>query len=793
MEVSGPLEDEERSSLAALGGGAKPLAVIPGTPGPDVLVGTQQADQIDALAGDDDVSGRGGDDEISGGDGSDALRGGPGGDTIDGGPGDDTIDGGGGDDDLSGGAGADLLRGKGGSDDLSGGDDGDELRGGGLGDVLAGDLGDDLLLGGGGDDALRGNQGDDTLEGGNGDDTLEGGGGNDTLKGEFGNDRLDGDSGDDTLEGGPGTDELRGGPGADTLDGKGGELDILVGGAGADVFTLSTPDSADRVLDFVEGEDRFDISALLPDFQPDDDLDLFVQLEIVPQGTRLSIDPSGGGTGFQLIAGLEGVEVSELSPADLGLATPLPADPTVVSANAAGEVANDVAFAPSLSRDGSFITFASLADNLVDGDANGAFDIFRKNLTTGEVDLVTQFSVPGQGVQPTNGDSYFSALSANGEVVAFDSAAGNLAANDTGQRNVFVTTVGSDDVDLVSIVGNRFASEPSIANGGTLVAFSATATGRAETGEPAPIESITSRVYVRDLTDGSLVEASSDAAGNYADQASANPEISGNGDFVVFESDATNLDGTDDNPGLDIYVKSLIDGSVQNASTDATGAQGFGDSTAPTISGNGRFVAFQSTARFVVEDFDNAPDIYLKDLQTGELTLVTINDNGIKSDGASFSPSISDDGRFIAFRSAASNLVAGDDNGRPDIFVADADTGQFQRIALESDTSTANPQLVEPTISGDGALVAFVDQVTAGGGGGLNAGQVVAAPVDVPAGSALALADVLSSDLEPIDGPAAASRIEPAPSVAGGGAATAIHAIAPAADLGALVVQPEAA
>ena len=193
-----------------------------------------------------------------------------------------------------------------------------------------------------------------------------------------------------------------------------------------------------------------------------------------------------------------------------------------------------------------------------------------------------------------------------------------------------------------------------------------------------------------------------------------------------------------------------------------TGAQGFGDSTNATISGNGRFVAFQSAASFVVEDFDDAPDIYLKDLQTGELTLVTINDDGIKANGASFTPSISDDGRFIAFRSAADNLVAGDDNGRPDIFVADTETGQFQRIALESDTSGANPDLVEPTISGDGALVAFVDQVAVGGGGGLTREPGGGGAGRVPAGAALALADVLSSDDEPIGGPPAARAVEPA-------------------------------
>ena len=502
----------------------------------------------------------------------------------------------------------------------------------------------------------------------------------------------------------------------------------------------------------------------------------------------MSIDPSGSGASFELLARLEGVEITELTPGELGLPMPLPTAPTVVSTNANGEPANDVAFAPSLSRDGSFVTFACLADNMVDGDANAAFDIIRKDLTTREIELITQVGVPGQGVLPTDGNSFFSSISGDDSVVAFDSAAGNLSNVDTGQRNVFVTAVDSAEVELVSIVGNRFASDPSISADGSLVAFTATATGDAETGDPAPLDTITGRVYVRDLADGSLLEASSDADGNFADRPSGDPDISANGAFVAFESLATNLIGEDRNPGADIYVKSLIDGSIQIASTTSDGAQGVGNSINPAISGDGAFVAFQSRARLVAGDTDNANDIYLKNMETGELNLVTINADGIKANGASFTPSISDDGRFVAFRSAADNLVEGDDNGRPDIFVADMQTGEFLRIELASDTSGANPELVQPTLSGDGALVAFVDQVTVGDGGGLLASQVLVAPVEGFGAAALDVADVLSSDLEPLAGGAAErSAGAPAPVPASAAAGT------PAADLGALVVQPDAA
>ena len=803
MEATGSLEDDDRDLPVAPAAISQPAEVITGTEGPDDLSGTDEADQIDALGGDDVVAGLGGDDAISGGDGADQLRGGPGADTINGAAGSDTIVGGGGDDTLIGGADADFLRGKIGNDALSGGLGDDDLRGGGRDDQLNGDDGNDTLVGGGGNDVLVGGKDDDTLEGGNGDDQLRGGAGNDTLNGELGNDLLDGGGGEDMLIGGQGRDELRGSGGADVLDGKAG-LDILIGGGGADVFAFTTSDgTGDRVLDFVKGEDRLDISELLPGFESGDDLDAFVQLEVIPQGTVVRIDPTGSGADFQLLVGLEGVSITSFTPAELGLGASLPGEATVISTNAAGDVANGVAFAPAISVDGQFVTFASIADNLVEGDSNAAYDVFRKDISTGDIDLITQIQVPGQGVLPTNGGSFFSAISANGEVVAFDSVAGNLSPVDTGQSNVFVNNVGEADPRLVSIIGNRFANDPSISDDGTLIAFNATATGRAETGDPAPLDTIINRVFVRDLGDGSLIEASSDAEGNYADGPSSDADISANGQFVVFESTAHNLLGTDTNPGADVYVKSLVDGTIENASSTAGGLQGFGNSTDATISGDGRFVAFETTARFVAEDFDSASDIYLKDMQTGELTLVTVNANGIKANGASLTPSISDDGHLIAFRSAADNLVAGDDNGRPDIFVFDTQNGEFARIELTSDTSTANPDLVAPTIAGDGTIVAYVDQVTAGGNGGLTAGQVMVAPAAGTGAGTLALADVLAADLEPVQGPAAGGAIAPAGQADGAAVAAAGASIQPAhgaaavgaplADLSSMVVQPDAA
>ena len=116
--------------------------------------------------------------------------------------------------------------------------------------------------------------------------------------------------------------------------------------------------------------------------------------------------------------------------------------------------------------------------------------------------------------------------------------------------------------------------------------------------------------------------------------------------------------------------------------------------------------------------------------RTGDLQLISRSQDGTLGDGASHGASISDDGRFIAFRSAAGNLVADDGNGDGfDIFVKDVETGALQRFEVLDDGG-GNWSLLEPSLSGDGQFVAYTDQVTSAGDGSLTGGQVVVAPID---------------------------------------------------------------
>ncbi len=224
-----------------------PPGVITGTEGDDDLLGTENADEILALGGNDSVQGLGGDDTIDGGAGDDVLNGGDGNDVIDGGDDDDVLIGLGGDDTLDGGSGDDIL---------NGGEGNDRLVDGSGANRFVGDAGDDTLVASGGTERNE-------MYGGTGADTLLDGSGGSVMFGNAGNDRLIGGGGNDQLFGGVGNDVLNGGNGADRLRGDAGD-DYLLGGGNTDLFIFNeTGIGADRVADFVIGEDRMFLSSTL--------------------------------------------------------------------------------------------------------------------------------------------------------------------------------------------------------------------------------------------------------------------------------------------------------------------------------------------------------------------------------------------------------------------------------------------------------------------------------------------------------------------------------------------------
>ncbi|SPH22353.1 Bifunctional hemolysin/adenylate cyclase [Ascidiaceihabitans donghaensis] len=262
--------------------------VLSGWAGNDLLLGNDNAGNINGGTGSDTLAGLGGDDSIVGGSGSDALYGGAGTDTLRGGSGSDL---------LSGNEGNDSLIGNTGSDTLIGGDGDDTLTGGDGSDILGGGEGADSIFGNSGSDLLFGEAGDDWLNGGLSADTLHGGAGADTLIGDYGNDLLSGGEGDDDLDGGTGKDLLYGNEGLDTLDGGSGE-DALFGGDGVD--DLQGGEGADY-LEGGAGADILDGGESVLDIAGYRDSDAGVFIDLV-EGTA-----TGGHAEGDTFVGIEGL------------------------------------------------------------------------------------------------------------------------------------------------------------------------------------------------------------------------------------------------------------------------------------------------------------------------------------------------------------------------------------------------------------------------------------------------------------------------------------------------------
>jgi Tol biopolymer transport system component len=217
--------------------------------------------------------------------------------------------------------------------------------------------------------------------------------------------------------------------------------------------------------------------------------------------------------------------------------------------------------------------------------------------------------------------------------------------------------------------------------------------------------------FVRDLQARTTECVSVDASGHagngasYTDLARA---ISQDGRFVVFRSDANDLVAGDTNGVTDVFVRDRQSGTTECASVDSGGVSANGASSDAAISADGRFVAFTSTATNLVPGTSIvARRVFLRDLQSGTTELVSVRIGGADADAESYGPSLSADGRFAAFTSWLPDLAAGDTNGRADVFVRDRQAGTTEIASLGDSGQLGNEDCLLATISPDGNFVAF--------------------------------------------------------------------------------------
>jgi Tol biopolymer transport system component len=282
---------------------------------------------------------------------------------------------------------------------------------------------------------------------------------------------------------------------------------------------------------------------------------------------------------------------------------------TRVSIDSNGIEGDNSSFASFITSDGKFVVFESDATNLVIGDGNARKDIFVHDRETG---ATTRVSVSTGGVEGNN-NSFAPFISSDGRFVVFESDATNLVLGDgNGRRDIFV----------------------------------------------------------HDRQTGATTRVSVSSGGIEGNNRSFDPSISSDGNFVVFESNSTNLVANDENVRGDIFVHNRATGETTRVSVSSGGVEGNNNSFAPFISSDGRFVVFESNAtNLVAGDFNGRRDIFVHDGATGETTRVSVSSEDLEGDNNSYAPFISEDGKFVVFESLATNLVTGDGNGRRDIFV----------------------------------------------------------------------------------------------------------------------------
>jgi WD40 repeat protein len=340
-----------------------------------------------------------------------------------------------------------------------------------------------------------------------------------------------------------------------------------------------------------------------------------------------------------------------------------------VSLNSNGREGDQDSLAPSISADGQFIAFESTATNLAGNKCDNGFNqIYVRDRAMGTTRCV---SVNSNG-QEGNGHSHASSISADGTLIAFDSAATNLAGNkcDNGFNHVFVHDVTTGTTTCVSLrsngdEGNGDSFDPSIASDGRVVVFQSAATNLA-----TRCSNGNSHIFMHDLVTGETTCVSVNNEGQQSNGNSTLARVSGNGRFVVFQSDPTNVTTRCSNGFTHIFVRDTVEERTTCASIDNGGNQGNNDSAQPSISSDGRFVAFSSAANNLTGKrcMAGIVQVFVRDRADEKTSCVSVGRKNVEGNAQSINPAISGSGALVAFESDANNLVKKDTNGLRDVF-----------------------------------------------------------------------------------------------------------------------------
>jgi Tol biopolymer transport system component len=391
-----------------------------------------------------------------------------------------------------------------------------------------------------------------------------------------------------------------------------------------------------------------------------------------------------------------------------------------ISVSPTGEQGDAASFSAAISADGRYTAFVSFASNLVPGDTNSGCDVFVRDNSNGAIERV---SVSSTGAQVATGFSCDApAISADGRFVAFHSDGAGLVPDDTSSNSdIFVrdrelgtterVSVGSDGNTPVGN-GTEYGNsiDPAISADGRFVAFMSSGRnlipGR---------EIFETHVYVRDRIAGTTEVVSERSDGQTTNGAAAQPSLSADGRYVAFVSFSEGLVPGDDNLGADIFVRDRATGTTTAASVSSTGAlpqyvSWRPQSEQPSISADGRYVAFSSNARDLVPGDDyNDVDVFVRDRVGGTTRMASVTATGEQAFGGdSAGPSISADGRYVAFHSNAGNLSPGGGFGTVDIVVYDGASNISKPLTIGKDYDEDDSFF--PSLTADASRVAFASR-----------------------------------------------------------------------------------
>ena len=377
---------------------------------------------------------------------------------------------------------------------------------------------------------------------------------------------------------------------------------------------------------------------------------------------------------------------------------------TLVSVDSDGVQANRVSGSPSVSADGRYVAFSSDATNLVANDTNNLRDIFvhdRQTLQTNRVSIAL-------GGEEANNESNDPFISADGRYVVFQSNASNLIPNDTNNmEDVFVYDQHTGQITRISVTAtgvqaNGASYSGSISADGRYVAFGSRANNLVA-GQDLFLDP---DIFVYDRQTGQTQRLTQDGANGIS--ASYEPLIAANGRYVAFYSGIRDLVPDDTNNVFDVFVYDLQTDEISRVSVSSSGMEADIHSSLHSISQDGRYVTFESHAtNLVPNDTNNNADIFVHDRQTRATIRVSVTSAGLQIIGGMGMSSISGDGRYVVFSSVDGNIVPGDTNNDSDVFLRDINMGVTTLISAANSGGIGNSVSYDAAISADGHYVVF--------------------------------------------------------------------------------------